>query len=245
MSLFSGCGALDYALPWCSPMAFCEKDPHVAAVMRARMADGSLPKAPVFHDVRSLTKKDLRTPIDIIVAGFPCVDVCKAGQKLGLDGSESTLVWEVVCLARELGVPMLFLENDDNFRFMTDFWKAVVMELLALDFNILWVSLSGAHTGSPQRRRRVFLLARRNEASLTPLAPPFAQGLSGVSADSQSNFLRQNRGLRFNSGRPSTSEWMTSLTQYKQDCHRLKMLGNAVIPLQANLAARILSSSVA
>ena len=117
-------------------MAFCEKDPHAAAALRARMADGCLPKAPLFHDVRSLTKKDLRTQIDIIVAGFPCVDVCKTGRKLGKDGSESTLVWEVVRLARELGVPMLFLEHVDNFRFLTYLWKAVVMELLDLDFNI-------------------------------------------------------------------------------------------------------------
>ena len=45
-------------------------------------------------------------------------------------------MWEVVRLARELGVPMLFLEHVDNFRFLTYVWKAVVMELLYLDFNI-------------------------------------------------------------------------------------------------------------
>ena len=78
--------------------------------------------------------------------------------------------------------------------------------------------------------------------SSTPFAPPFAQGLSGVFADPQSAFIGQHKGLQFNSGRPSTKEWMTSLSQYRQECHRLKMLGNAAIPLQANIAARILSS---
>ena len=121
LSLFTGCGALDYALPWCSPVAYCERDPDAAAVLRARMLDGCL-------------------------------------------------------------------------------------------------------------------------TSSTPFAPPFAQGLSGVYADPQSAFIGQHKGLQFNSGRPSTKEWMTSLSQYKQECHRLKMLGNAVIPLQANIAARILSS---
>ena len=126
LSLFTGCGALDYALPWCSPVAYCERDPDAAAALRARMLDG--------------------------------------------------------CLT------------------------------------------SSYHPGS------------------TPFAPPFAQGLSGVFADPQSAFIWQHKGLQFNSGRPSTKEWMTSLSQYRQECHRLKMLGNAVIPLQANIAARILSS---
>ena len=237
LSLFTGCGALDYALPWCSPVAYCERDPDAAAVLRARMLDGSLPKAPLYDDVQTLTEKAFTTQIDTIVAGFPCIDLSKAGRKRGLEGSESSLVWEVIRLARVLDVPMLFLENVDNFRFLGEFWEAVLVALMNLDFQIEWVSLCGTHAGSPQRRRRVFLLARRGKALSTPFAPPFAQGLSGVFADPP-----QHKGWQFNSGRPSTKEWMTSLSQYRQECHRLKMLGNAVIPLQANIAARILSS---
>ena len=107
LSLFTGCGALDYALPWCSPVAYCERDPDAAAVLRARMLDGSLPKAPLYDDVQT-------------------------------------------------------------------------------------------------RRVREFLLARRGKALSTPFAPPFAQGISGVSADPQSAFIGQHKGLQFNSGRPST-----------------------------------------
>jgi hypothetical protein len=75
LSLFSGCGALDYALPWCKPAGYCENCPAAVSVLRARMADGSLPTAPVFSDVRVLTKDMLPQAIDILVAGFPCVDV--------------------------------------------------------------------------------------------------------------------------------------------------------------------------
>ena len=199
-------------------------------------------EAPLYDDVHTLTGKELTTRIDAIVAGFPCIDLCKAGRKRCLEGTESTLVWGVVRLARVLDVPMLFLENVDNFRFLGEFWEAVLVALMNLDFQIEWVSLSGTHAGSPQRRRRVFLLARRGEALLTPFAPPFARGLSGVFADPQSAFIGQHKGLQFNSGRPSTKEWMTSLSQYRRECHRLKMLGNAVIPQQANIAAQILSS---
>ena len=45
------------------------------------MAAGSLAKAPVFSDARALTKDTLPKAIDILVAGFPCVDVSQAGLK--------------------------------------------------------------------------------------------------------------------------------------------------------------------
>ena len=48
LSLFTGCGALDYALPWCSPVAYCERDPDAAAVLRARMLDGCLTSSTPF-----------------------------------------------------------------------------------------------------------------------------------------------------------------------------------------------------
>ena len=48
LTLFTGCGALDYALPWCSPVAYCERDPDAAAVLRARMLDGCLTSSTPF-----------------------------------------------------------------------------------------------------------------------------------------------------------------------------------------------------
>ena len=242
LSLFSGCGALDYALPWCQPVGYCENCPAAVSVLRARMADGSLPTAPVFNDARALTKDTLPHSIDILVAGFPCVDVCKAGLKKSLEGSDSTLVFEVLRIAREMAVPMVFLENVDNFRFMREFWEAVFRELSGLGFQIEWASLSATHVGSPQRRRRIFLLARRDSAAAVPPAPALPRGPSGVSTDALLPLLLRHQGLNFNSGRPPPNEWMMSRVEYQRNRHRLHMLGNAVIPLQAYLAARILSS---
>ena len=48
LSLFTGCDALDYAVPWCSPVAYCERDPDAAAVLRARMLDGCLTSSTPF-----------------------------------------------------------------------------------------------------------------------------------------------------------------------------------------------------
>ena len=60
MSLFSGCCTLDYGLPWCTPVAYCEWESDAVKVLEARMADGGLPKAAIFQDVLSLTQCELR-----------------------------------------------------------------------------------------------------------------------------------------------------------------------------------------
>lgn len=52
LDLFSGTGGITRALEGlCKPMAYCEIDPHCQEVLKARMADGSLPKAPIYSDV--------------------------------------------------------------------------------------------------------------------------------------------------------------------------------------------------
>ena len=95
LSLFSGCGALDWALlDRCWPVAYCESCTAAAGVLRARMSDGALPHGPVHADVRKLQGRCLRGQVDGIVMGFPCQGISLAGRHLGLDGSRSSLVFE-------------------------------------------------------------------------------------------------------------------------------------------------------
>ena len=94
LSLFSGCGALDLGLArWCWPVACCEACPAAARVLRARMADGALPEAPLHPDVRRLHAADLRGVVDVVM-GFPCQDISGAGGRAGLVGARSALVFE-------------------------------------------------------------------------------------------------------------------------------------------------------
>jgi site-specific DNA-cytosine methylase len=109
-------------------------------------------------------------------------------------------VWEVLRIAQDIGVSMIFMENVDNLRFMTDFSHAWTGELAKLDFQIAWISLSAHHVGSPQRRRRVFLLAKRGSALAAPFGPALPRWPSGVFADARLPFLQKNKGLRFNGG---------------------------------------------
>ena len=59
------------------------------------MADKSLPEEPVIHVVSEVARRSIAGPIDVLVAGFPCVDLSLAGGKRGLQGTESVVLWEL------------------------------------------------------------------------------------------------------------------------------------------------------
>ena len=175
ISIFSGCGALDLGLaPWVEPLLYCEIDLAAKAVLRARMSDGSLPIGPIIDDVADVTCARLdslpETP-QVLVGGFPCQDICKAGLKRGLDGSRSGLFFEILRIIDACNfLVAVFLENVDAIRSMEEVWKIVLDSFLVRGFCVRWVSIPATAVGSPQRRQRWFFLARRGEAVCVPFA---------------------------------------------------------------------------
>lgn len=104
--------------------------------------------------------------IDMVFGGFPCQDLSVAGRRAGLAGERSGLFYEFARIANEgvrdrgfvllENVPGLFSSNEgEDFR--------IVLETLSeFGFNdIAWRTLNSQYFGVPQRRRRVFILARR------------------------------------------------------------------------------------
>ena len=83
LDLFSGIGGLSLALrDVLHPVAYCDICPSARSVLHARIADQSLPDAPIFTDVRSLSAKDVpEGSVDVIVAGFPCVGFSSMGLR--------------------------------------------------------------------------------------------------------------------------------------------------------------------
>ena len=263
LSLFSGCGALDFSqLGWFSPVAYCEICPEARQVLQARMSDGSLPRGPVFTDVRDVTLESLRSTLgDIgggsgvfasslpaavepgvlagsprrivgLVFGFPCVDLSRAGSQRGIAGPASGLVEHALRLALDLEVEFLFAENVDNIRVLPSGANILIKQICEKGFFCKWVSLTAAHAGSPQRRKRWFLFASRQVGFR--FAPPADDALWGM--------IRGASGLSFNSGRPPVGEWMCPKSAYPSLKARLGMLGDAVVPLQGVVAARLLAA---
>lgn len=156
LDLFSGIGGLTLGLQdWVRPVAYCEIDPFARGVLFSRMAEGRLPRTPVWDDVRTLVGKNL-APIDIVYGGFPCQDISTAGNRAGLGGERSGLYREIMRLAGEIRPGFVFLENVAAIR--PHAWR-VVQDLAGLGYDCRWAALSAAEVGAPHKRNRWWLLA--------------------------------------------------------------------------------------
>ena len=100
-------------------------------------------------------------------------------------------------------------------------------------FAIKWCVVEASHAGAPQCRLRWFALARRGPASLQLSASPLPDG--------RVPDFEMRSGLHFNGGRPRPASWLLPKEDWARVAARLNMLGNAVVPSQAALAAKLLS----
>lgn len=230
LDLFSGIGGLGIALrPWVRTVAYCENDRYAQAVLLSRMSDGSLEKAPIWDDVRTLRAGHFESPIDIIVGGFPCQDISVAGTGRGLDGERSGLFFEVARLVSELRPRYTFLENVPAITVRG--LDRVVGELSELGYDCRWTINSASELGAVHKRKRWFLLATDSN------------GIDG--GNEWKNLVRGNAVLDqrdakpFDDIREGIHRNVGGMVDGVSDrVDRLRCLGNAVVPVQAREAFR-------
>lgn len=165
VSLFAGVGGFDLAMErlGINVVANCEIDEHASKVLARHF-----PKAVQFQDVRKVTGEQLRTAgfvpeRGVITGGFPCQDLSVAGKRLGFTGERSSLFYEIARLADETKAKYLVLENVVGLLSSqrgADM-GAVVGTLVDLGYSVGWRVLDAQNFGVPQRRRRVFIVAKR------------------------------------------------------------------------------------
>lgn len=121
----------------------------------------------------SLVEK-LPSKVDLVVGGFPCQDYSVAkslNSSLGLSGKKGVLWWEILRLVSKPGnkPKFIFLENVDRLLKSPSSQRgrdfAVMLNTLgSAGYEIEWRIVNSAEYGFPQRRKRVFIVARQREA---------------------------------------------------------------------------------
>ena len=213
---------------------FAESNEAKRRVLRARMEDGCLPSRPLATDVRELSRENIPAGVDGVTAGVPCQSVSQAGRRLGMAGPSGLVreVWRVVDLTNACFV---LLENVDGLRSHQEVWRSLLEALWARSFQIRWATVSGENVGVRQRRRRIFLLATRGPLAR---AGPFYFLPEDPALDT---LIEREWDAAFNPpGRPPMHRWLSSAADVDQA--RLAMLGDAVIPQQALLAASLFAT---
>ena len=131
-------------------------------------------------DIRDLGGDDVPT-VDVATASFPCVDTSIAGDRAGLVGDQSGLVFEFVRVISEMGerAPgVVLLENVPGF-LTTDGghdFSRVISDLDGLGYRCQHLSVDAA-AFVPQSRPRVFVLGKKDGSCRVPKPPPLRSDL--------------------------------------------------------------------
>jgi DNA (cytosine-5)-methyltransferase 1 len=123
--------------------------------------------------------QEIPTSFDLLVGGFPCQDYSVAKtlrSSKGLRGKKGVLWWEILRLVENHRPRFIFLENVDRLLKSPSTQRgrdfAVMLRTLSdAGYIVEWRVVNAAEYGFPQRRIRVFIVARRGKTlgkSVTP-----------------------------------------------------------------------------
>ena len=186
-SFFSGIGGIDLGLEragmeilfQCEILKFGQK------VLKRHWPD-----IPLANDITKVNASDI-PEVDVFAGGFPCQDLSLAnqGKRKGLEGSRSGLFYTYADLIEAKRPRWVFIENVPgllNSANGEDF-RAVVATLDELGYGVSWRVLDAKFFGTPQRRRRTYIVA--SFGTLGSAEVLFESGTNPVS-NSKSNRTR-------------------------------------------------------
>lgn len=158
-SFFAGIGGFDLGLErsGMNVVFQCEINQFCQSVLKKNWPD-----VPLFSDIASLMPSDIPES-NVWCGGFPCQDVSLAnqGKRKGLLGERSGLFYTYAKLIKERKPDWLIIENVPgllNSHDGEDF-RTVIETLDELGYGVSWRVLDAKYFGTPQRRRRVYIVA--------------------------------------------------------------------------------------
>ncbi len=225
-SLYSGVGGADLALQhllgWrCK--GYCDLDPFARGILRRRIEEGWLQRAPLFEDAHDLP--DLPSPrADLLIGGFPCQPWSKIGARRQHEDerNEWPTLKRLLAAWRPRG---FFLENVPHL-LRADYFGTILRDLAEGGQDAVWAVLAASGARAPHRRQRLWLLSY-----------PQRDGLEGL----QRARTASRAALRTHGGEPgdlwSDEPGVGRLAHgVPHRVDRLRALGNAIVPVHAALA---------
>ena len=163
LSLFTGAGGGllgTHLLGW-KPCGYVEWNEYCQRVIAARIADGYLPVAPIFTDVREFVQsgaaEQYQGVADVVSAGFPCQPFSVAGKQLAA-GDERNMWPATREVIRRVQPQSVLLENVPGL-VSCGYIGTVIADLAASGYVGRWGVIGAADAGAPHRRDRLWIVA--------------------------------------------------------------------------------------
>ena len=268
LDLFAGIGGFTLGLERSGfeTVAFCEIEPYAQKVLKKNW-----PGVPIYDDVRTITAKRLASDgigVDVITGGFPCQDISVSGNQAGIqDGTRSGLWSECARLLGDIRPQYAIFENVTNLLngHGGDWFKRVLWDISALGYDAEWHCIPASELGAHHHRDRIWIITypsgqhgRDNGQLATDQAErsQSAINLATICADvADTNSGQRKRGsLSFGIQSQYTNIVGASGWSAEPDVgrvadgvssrsHRLKCLGNAVVPPIPELIGRAINEA--
>ena len=163
VSLCAGYGGIDLglwrAIPNLRTIAFSEIEAFACANLVAKMEEGLMDCAPIWTDLKTFPWSEFRDRVDILTGGYPCQPFSAAGKRLGTEDPRH--LWPFIASGIRILRPKLcFFENVEGHISLG--LREVIGELESIGYQTAWGVFSASEVGAPHQRKRVFILAERN-----------------------------------------------------------------------------------
>ena len=153
LDLFSGIGGFSLGLERAGmrTVAFCEINSFCQRVLAKHW-----PNVPCYTDVRTAD-----FPVaDIVVGGFPCQDISRAGKRAGITGERSGLYRELMRALRLVRPRHAIMENVAAL--LSDGLDVVLGDVAESGFDAEWDCVPARAVGAPHERDRIWIVAHAN-----------------------------------------------------------------------------------
>jgi DNA (cytosine-5)-methyltransferase 1 len=222
LALCAGVGGLERGIESIIPSArtvcYVEGETYPASVLASKMEAGSLPKAPIWSNVRTFDGEAWCGKVSFISGGFPCQPYSKAGKQLA-DKDPRDLWPDFARIIGEVRPHFIFLENVPNVVKWAS--PTVLKDLSEMGYDAAWCVVAASQVGAPHKRSRWFLFAYPNDSSKhamrfheTQSSPQKFEGIDMAHTDSQSHSKPQRtakelrkKGSRLEGSKDKRETW--------------------------------------
>jgi DNA (cytosine-5)-methyltransferase 1 len=220
LDLFSGIGGFSLGLEKAGmqTIAFCEKDTFCQEVLKK-----GWPHVPIHSDITELDGSDYNGAVELVCGGFPCQPFSVAGKRLGAEDDRS--LWpEMLRIIREVAPRWVIGENVSGIISME--LDKVLSDLEGEGYAVWTFIIPACAVDAHHRRDRVWFVAH-SDSKRGRSGNPKRENASYAWQPS-SNKREQPRGMGAWDVEPSICRVAHGVSNRT---HRLKALGNAVVPM--------------
>jgi DNA (cytosine-5)-methyltransferase 1 len=166
ISLYAGGGGLDMGFQRAHGNARCvavvEHEASAVGLLVDHIEAELLDAAPVYTDAFTFPAERFHGLVDWVIGGPPCQPFSVAGKQLGADDPRN--LWPLTLrMVGQIQPRGCFFENVSSRKSLWYIYEQVLPGLRHLGYEVACGIFSAAEVGAPHNRKRVFILAYRND----------------------------------------------------------------------------------